>query len=162
MTPNMQMEQLSLSYIRAVAANAGYNVTRPETDMDSVDGLIASDSGQRPRIEFQAKATTRDVLRAGEVHFPLPIKNYNDLRIGAPMIPRILIVLLMPAATTDWLTQTDEELCQRHCAYWHCLEGSPAVASRQSVTVRLPLEQRFSGNQLDGLMGKVERGEPLC
>ena len=162
MTPNMQMEQLSLSYIRAVASAAGYHVTRPETDMDSVDGLLLSDAGRRPRIEFQAKATSRNLLRADGIHFPLPVKNYEDLRIEMPLIPRILIVLLMPVEEAEWLTQTSDELCQRHCAYWRSLEGEPAVTNTQNVTVILPLDKMFSGDQLNGLMDKVERGEPLC
>ena len=162
MTPNMQMEQLSLVYIRAVASAAGYDVTRPEIDMDSVDGLLLSDAGRRPRVEFQAKATTRNLLRTDGIHFPLPVKNYDDIRIEKPLIPRILIVLLMPSEETNWLTQTGDELCQRHCAYWRSLEGEPAVPNPQNVTVILPLDNMFSGNQLNGLMDKVERGEPLC
>ena len=162
MTPNMQMEHLSLAYIRAVAAAAGCHVTRPEIDMDSVDGILLSDSVGRPRIEFQAKATSRNLLRADGIHFPLPVKNYDDLRIVRPLIPRILIVLLMPVEETEWLTQTDDELCQRHCAYWHSLEGGPAMPNTQNVTVRVPLDHIFSVGQLNGLMDKVVLGEPLC
>ena len=55
MTPNLQMEQLSLAYVRAVAAGAGYQVSIPNPDVDSVDGVLASSMGRRPRIEFQAK-----------------------------------------------------------------------------------------------------------
>ena len=88
-TPNAQMEHLSLAYVRAVAANAGYQVTRPEMDYDSVDGLLMSDFGRRPRVEFQAKATARDLVRDGYVHYPLSVKNYDDLRIEA-ISPRIL------------------------------------------------------------------------
>ena len=162
MTPQMRMEQFSLAYVRAVAPVAGYHVTRPETDMDSVDGLILSDAGRRPRIEFQAKATTRDVLRADGIHYPLPVKNYDDLRVAMPVIPRILIVLLVPAEEGRWLTQTADELCQRHCAYWHWLEGEPALSNTSTVSVRVPLGQMFSEGHLNELMDKVERGEPLC
>ena len=70
MNPNMRMEQLSLAYIRTVAADAGYQVTRPELDTDSVDGVLMTDSGRRARIEFQAKATARDVVIENHIHFP--------------------------------------------------------------------------------------------
>ena len=40
MTLNLQMEQFSLAYIRAVAASAGYQMVRPEIDIDSVDGIL--------------------------------------------------------------------------------------------------------------------------
>ena len=37
MTPEQQMEQFSLAYVRAVAAAARIKVDRPEVDDDSVD-----------------------------------------------------------------------------------------------------------------------------
>ena len=40
MTPNLKMEQRSLAVIRAVAADAGYQVVTPEPDVDSVDGVL--------------------------------------------------------------------------------------------------------------------------
>ena len=105
MTPNLQMANLSLAGIRAVAADAACKVSVPDSDTDSVDGLILFDYGRRPRVEFQAKATTRDVLRADGIHFPLPVNNYNDLRVVGPVIPRILIVLLMPVEPERRLSQ---------------------------------------------------------
>ena len=161
MTPNLQMEQHSLTYVRAVAASAGYQVTRPEPDVDSVDGVISSPLGRRPKIDFQAKATTRDMLRDGLVHFPLPVKNYNELR-AETISPRILVALLMPSDNRDWTAQTEEELCMRYCAYWHCLEGSPDTPNTSNITVYVPTTNILSVNQLTNMMGKVNRGESLC
>ena len=161
MTPNWQMEQLSLAYIRTVAAKAGFQVTRPELDIDSVDGVLMADFGRRPRVDFQAKSTTRDVLGDDALHFPLPVKNYNDLRVDT-RTPRILIVLLMPDDDARWVAQSEEELCLRHCAYWLSLEDRPATANTSSVTVQIPTTNIFSVDQLITLMGKVDRGESLC
>jgi len=161
MTPNLQMEQLSISYVRAVAAIAGFQVNLPVPDIDSVDGVISSTTNRRPKIDFQAKATTQDRLRDGVVRFPLPVKNYNDLRADT-ISPRILIVLLMPSSPLDWAVQTEEELCMRHCAYWHSLEGQPETSNSVSVTVHLPTHNILSVNQLTDLMNRVNRGESLC
>lgn len=161
MTPNLQMELLSLTYVRAVAASAGFQVNTPVPDVDSVDGVISSTTNRRPKIDFQAKATTQDMLRNGAVHFPLSVKNYNDLRADT-LSPRILIVLIMPSNPQDWTVQTDEELCMRHCAYWHSLEGEPETSNARSVTVHLPTNNILSVNQLTGLMERVNRGESLC
>ena len=161
MTPNWQMEQLSLAYIRTVAAKAGFQVTRPELDIDSVDGVLMADFGRRPRVDFQAKSTTRDVLGDDALHFPLPVKNYNDLRADT-RTPRILIVLLMSDDDARWVAQSEEELCLRHCAYWLSLEDRPATANTSSVTVQIPTTNIFSVDQLITLMGKVDRGESLC
>lgn len=161
MTMNMQMEQFSLAYIRAVAARGGYQVTRPEPDIDSVDGVLMSSERQRARIEFQAKATSRDVLRDENVHLPLPMKNYDDLRADL-LTPRILIVVLMPRETESWLTQTRDELCLRHCGYWLSLEGLPAVPNTTNVTVPVPTSNVFDSSQLRDLMTKADIGSPLC
>lgn len=157
-----QKELLSLAYVRAVAAVAGYAVTAgPYPDDDSVDGILTGDFGRRPRIDFQAKATARDVLRGSSLHFPLPIKNYDDLRVET-ITPRILVVLLMPEEPDDWTQQTSEELCLRHCAYWTCLTGEPASSNANSVTVEVPTARVFSSSQLADLMSKAERGDALC
>ena len=101
MTPNIRMSRFSMAYIRAVAADRGYGVleTAADEDLDSVDGKLMSYTGTRPQIDFQAKAVTRLALRDGGIHFPLPIKNYDDLRADT-RTPRILIVLLMPPEGT--------------------------------------------------------------
>ena len=158
---NAQKERFSLSYIEAIASQAGYQVTQPRVDRDSVDGVLMADFGRRPRIEFQAKATSRDMIHGPTLHFPLSVKNYNDLRLDVKN-PRILIVFLMPEETSQWIQQTQEELCLRHCAYWISLEGHPQQRNTSSVTVRVPLANIFNGEQLINLMEKAEKGEALC
>ena len=155
------MEQISLTYVRAVATSAGLQVTRPEPDVDSVDGVISSTTGRRPKIDFQAKATTQSMLRYGNVHFPLSIKNYNELRADT-ISPRILVVLLMPNDSHDWMIQSEEELCLRYCAYWLCLEAYPNTTNSNSITVDVPTANILNVDQLTSMMGKVERGESLC
>ena len=105
-----------MAYLNAVASRAGYQMVEPPVDRDSVDGVLMGDAGRRPRVEFQAKATSRDLVHEDHVAFPLPIKNYDDLRVDV-QTPRILIVVLMPEDETEWLAQTDEQLCLRYCGY---------------------------------------------
>ncbi len=161
LTDNQRMEQLSLSYIRAVAADAGFLVNRPETDIDSIDGTLSSGTGRRARIDFQAKATTQDFVRQNRIHFPLPIKNYRELS-ASTMVPRILIVLLMPRNKDHWLTIDPEELRLRKCAYWHSLECHPEMSNRSSVTIGIPMAQVFDQSQLSQLMNQSEAGKRLC
>ena len=153
---NTQKSRFSLSYIEAVASHAGFQFEEVKVDRDSVDGTLKADFGKRPRIEFQAKATARDVVRQSYIHFPLPVKNYNDLR-GEAINPRILIVLIMPEEIREWVTQTDEELCLRNCAYWLSLAGEPETSNQHSVTVYVPLGNVFNSAELTGMMGRTER-----
>ena len=154
MDENLQKSRFSLAYIEAVASRAGQVVAETKVDIDSVDGVFASDSGRRPRVEFQAKATSRDVVRGDNIHFPLSIKNYDDLRLDA-INPRILIVLLMPDSIDEWLSQTDDELCLRHCAYWMSLKGEPESGNTSNITVRVPLTNMFNSEQLIDMMQKT-------
>ena len=161
MTPQQQMEQLSFAYIRAVATQAGYSVIdNIYPDLYSRDGLISANWGNRPQIDFQAKATTQDIVRPNILAFRLDIDDYNDLR-RRDKVPHILIVLHMPKDSGDWLNQTDDELCLRRCAYWMCLAGMPASSNKRTVTVHIPISQVFNGSQLDSLMDKADRGEDL-
>ncbi len=161
MNLNEQKEQFSLAYIRAVAAQAGYQITRPELDSDSVDGTLIADFGRRPRIDFQAKATSQQIVQGDNIHFALKIKNYDALRADT-LTPRILIVVLMPKEESQWLTQTHEQLCLRYCGYWISLEGHQEVSNTTSVTVHIPLVNMFNAERLVDLMTKAEKGQPLC
>ena len=145
------MEQFSLAHIRAVAAQAGYQVTRDETDT-GLDGMLKGDGAGRPRMEFQAKSTATDIRRGDNLHFSLPVSTYNILRDPNAVIPAILILVLVPREIDLWTHQTDEQLCLRHCAYWLSLEGEPEVPNTATVTVRVPLANVFDGGQLHELM----------
>ena len=153
---NQMKSRFSIACIEAVAAQAGYQVVESKVDNDSIDGTILSNSGRRNHIEFQAKATARDIARNGEIRYPLPIKNYNDLR-RETVNPRILIVMLMPNAPDDWIEQTDDALCVRHCVYWTSIRGARDSANKYSVTVYLPMANVFDKDQLVRMMRNTER-----
>jgi Domain of unknown function (DUF4365) len=84
---NQQKEQFSITYIRAIAAVAGYSLYRPEVDNDSVDLGIVSRGGTgkivAPRLELQLKSTARNFSNENYINYPLKLKNYNDLKINA-------------------------------------------------------------------------------
>ena len=156
------MEQFSFAYVRAVAAHADCAVTDNHyPDINSKDGTISADWGRRrPKIDFQAKATSQDVLRDDSVRFRLPISDYDNLR-RRDTVPHILIVLLMPKDDADWLNQTSEELAMRRCAYWKSLEGMDESPNVSTVTVHVPVSQTFDSAQLREMMDRVDRGEDL-
>src|SRR3954454_9711632 len=93
-------EQFSHAYVRAVASVAGYTVYKPEVDDDSVDlGLAAKGRGdtiRSPRLEMQLKCTAQNVVRTAHVGFELNKKNYDDLRGSDLLVPRILVVVVVP------------------------------------------------------------------
>lgn len=147
MTEEQQKEQFSIAYVRAIAAVAGVKADRPETDDDSVDLRLSIKSivGKPlpPLVEVQLKCTSENILRPDGIHFELRRNNYDELR-GQRLIPRYLIVLLVPASLGDWIRQAPEELALRKCAYWLSLVEHPETENQASVTVTISPEQIFS------------------
>jgi Domain of unknown function (DUF4365) len=157
---NTKKERLSLAYINAVAARAGYEALPTAIDIDSIDGVLRSTTGRRPQIDFQAKATSTDVVGDDDVTFDLSVKNYNDLR-AETVNPRLLILFVMPSDEELWMSLSQDELVLRHCGYWLSLRGMPDTENSTKIKVRIPREQVFDVNQLTMLMGKAEAGPIL-
>ena len=159
---NQQKEQFSITYIRAIAAVAGYSLYRPEIDNDSVDLGILSRGGTgkifSPRLELQLKCTARDVLEKNSIKYPLIIKNYHDLRINS-LVPRILVIVLVPEKVTDWIKQTEEELCLRYCAYWISLRGMPDTTNTTNVTIEIPRSNQFTPDALQTIIQRISFGD---
>ena len=132
MTLNEQKQQLSVAYVHAVAAHAGYTCQVQVVDEDSVDVLIAATGYvhdravlRSPRLEVQLKATSSLRLGAKHLVFPLKLKNYEDLRVTS-LIPRLLLVLLLPENPAEWIEMSEECMISRRCAYWASLLGMAA------------------------------------
>jgi hypothetical protein len=155
-----QKQELSIAYARAVAAAAGFAVSEPSVDDDSIDiGFIAGTGfTRRPRVEAQLKCSADDVLGDKDFAFPLSLKNYDDLR-AETLVPRILIVVRVPEDPDDWVHLTEKRLLVRYCGYWLSLDGEPATANTTSVTVRMLRSQIFNGEQLTAMMLRVEAGK---
>ena len=112
----------------------------------------------RPLLDLQLKATVNlERPRDGFLHFPLGIKNYNDLRIEVQIL-RLLVVLDLPKDEQLWMTITEAELILRHRAYWLNLQGYEETANQSSVTVPIPEENLFNVENLRTLMEQSRKG----
>lgn len=155
-----RMEQFSLAYVRAVATVADCTVDKPSVDLESVDlvlsstmtGLVGS-----PRLEIQVKCTA---LPRGidQLSFDLKKKNYDDLRHVNVLVPRILVVLVIPENLAEWVAHSEDGLTLKNCAYWISLVGHPENTNTQSVRVHLPRRQIFDARTVQGLMSIVAGG----
>ena len=155
-----QKEGLSVAYVKALAARAGFSTAVPEPDRDSVDVRIMAGGPRRPALDLQLKATT-DLAEAqdGFRRFRLRIKNYNELRIET-QTPRLLVVLDLPQDEVQWMTITMEELVLRRRAYWVSLQqGHEEVVRQETVTVRIPEGNVFDVATLQTLMERSRNGD---
>lgn len=165
MEKNRCMEEFSYAYIHAVASVAGCSVDRVGVDIYSVDVKInrSGGTGRFPvqQINAQLKCTGQQKLIFDtEIKFPLPIKNYNDLRCENA-IDTILIVVIVPQDIEYWLVQDESCLSLCKCGYWVSLRNSPETTNTGSITVTIPRCQPFSVQELTRLMDLVSNGEPI-
>ena len=149
---------MSLAYIHAVAARAGYDYTgRVGRDAASADGEISSDEGLFPSFKYQAKSTSASLVDGAEVVYDLDVKNYNDLCVVSRQ-SRILILVSVPERLADWTSASDDALCLHCTGYWHSLRGKAPSSNSRTERIRFPKSQLFNADQLPTLMGQVADG----
>jgi hypothetical protein len=151
-TDNIQKEEFSTAYVHAIAALAKCNVGHWNIDGDSVDiSLRASVHDGRqtiyPQLDIQLKCTSEDIFYNDGIHFPLKIKNYDDLRAKV-INQRLLIVVCVPECDTNWAEQDSEKLSLKKCAYWLPPSKFPDSDNKISVIVKIPYENIFSAENL--------------
>ena len=153
-----QEELLSIAYVHAVAARAGYVTAVYERDRHGIDMRIQAGGDMRPALDLQMKATINlRHLNDGNVSFPLPRRNYDLLREAA-QTPSLLVVLELPTERANWMTITEDELVMRRRAYWLSLLGCPESTNRTTVTVRIPKANTFDVEGLQALMEQSRTG----
>lgn len=157
-----QKEQFSLAYVLAVAAQAGMNHTTPVVDNESVDtilmakGLVGCTYTQA-QVKIQIKSTKNCRFSDNFLHYPLPIKNYNDLR--TPSInPQLLVVVCIPESVGDWLKQNTRRLAMYRCAYWYSLKNMSDSSNTTSETVKIPKANLFTTHFLTQAMHDIANG----
>jgi hypothetical protein len=159
--PN-QKEQFSIAYVRAIVSVAGFVISRQEVDEDSVDLTLSargvSGTYRSPKIDIQLKCTARDLIHDDHLHFPLPRKNYDELRGDRFLVPRLLVVVTVPEALDDWLAQSEEELILRRCGYWMSLRDAPETSNTETVTVYVPRSNLFTAPVLKNIMQRIADG----
>jgi hypothetical protein len=161
MTREHRQEALCRAYVQTVAAMAGVGTSKPEPDygIDLLLREIAVVDGHHQdtsvQIDLQLRATTRASMTETALVYDLDVNTYNKLRIFSAGAPRILIVLVMPEAEGEWLSQLPDQLAIRHCAYWLSLEGAPPSIASRSVRVTIPMENVFSPESVRTLMQRA-------
>lgn len=158
---SQQKEQFSNAYLEALAAAAGYALAKPGVDEDSIDWTLSGRGGSVYRsfkLDVQLKCTSTQIQASNGLHFPLSRKNYDDLRAINVTAPRILIVVLVPEDTAQWVDQTAESLLMHGRGYWVSLRGEPESGNLATVTVLLPESQVTTRESLVGIMKRVGGG----
>ncbi len=151
---NIIQEELSNSYVRAVIFDAAFNLALPVKDVFGIDGTIVSMTGGINRVDYQLKATTRYDLSGNEIRYDLRVEDYNRL-VREDDLPRVLILYLMPSDRSQWLIQSQSELCLMECAYWVSLMGGAPSHNDSTVRVSVPIANVFDRNGLHNMFRQL-------
>jgi hypothetical protein len=162
-------EDLSVAYISAVAAKAGYdcqNYGRHDYGIDLQINPIVEINKKRyyegVPLRIQAKASHDfGYSNSGYISFDLKTRNYNILAKDQKGYPIILVLYCMPRNDNDWLSIYNEGTTLKHCGYWLSLRGKELSNTKYTTNIKIPKDQIFSETSLISLMANVqERGYP--
>ena len=166
-----RQEDLSVAYISAVAAKAGYDCGRPGShdvgeDLEIITvekrGDIIFKPG--PNLYVQAKSSQNfELSEDGEyIKYDLEVSAYNKLVIEeGRFYPIILILYCMPADENEWLNICEENTTLKYCGYWTCLMGRTESTNSRTVRVYIPRQNIFTASALTSIMEKIRRMEAL-
>ncbi len=172
MTENDIMAELSYAYLHAVAARAGFGCHTGGRidDAASVDALIRVDEKLSSdsilwnfAIEVQLKATQKTLAESNGKYgyFFNGIDRYDRLRDPGSPLPKLLVVLILPSDSTQWLTLDENSLIARRCAYWVSLKGAPPSDNSTGQTIAIPRTQILSVEGLRDVALRLSRQEDL-
>lgn len=159
-------EDLSVAYISAVVAKAGYDCGNPVrhdygVDLEINPIEVDDDGGRCTRgmpLRVQAKASHNFSPSQDEfITFALKKKNYNklvkDTGIGPPYI---LILYCMPSEDEEWLNVSDHFTTLKHCGYWISLRGRERTNNQETINIKIPKEHLFNESSLIQIMNNIQ------
>lgn len=160
-------EMISTSFLKAVAAMAGTNLSYDVYDygVDGtfkpvvIDGARYYTSGFP--LDFQLKSSINWEINDNHVVYDLEAKTYTDMirrREQEGAIPLVLILLCLPPERESWLSISEEMLIMKKCCYWYFVEGEPSDNTR-TVRIRIPTTNLFCPDALNELLSNVGEGE---
>ena len=170
MTKTRRMEDLSIAYLSAIAAQASVYFESSHHDEDSVDCMLKKvvaleGGGQfRSSLHVQLKSTASNNLYSiGEdaITYQLKKKNYDDLRKRGTNEMILCLLILPEESEQPWVECTDDELLLHGRMYWCSLRDKPDATQKEKVPVKLPKDQFLGPKTLDALMIRAAGGDLL-
>ncbi len=159
MTENEIKSELSIADLHAVAARLGCACQKSERQTDNMGidmtlrfkGVFDSIGPRHIALDLQLKATSvpleYDAKGRGIILDGLGRSVYEDFRDENRSPHAIVILFSLPNEADEWLSQSEESLLMRRCAYWVSLRGAEACVG-ESKRIFIPPTQLFCIDQL--------------
>lgn len=155
--------QFSVAYVQAVASVAGFFVQHADRgfDKDGIDVTVlrrgAIGLTTSTRLDLQVKSYTGDA-QGDPWSYDLEVKSYADLIRTDYQVPRILVVVRVPADVGEWILHGEDQLSLRRCGYWLSLRGAAPTKNTGHVRVQIPRANVLDAPALSSLMTQVAEG----
>ena len=165
--------ELSYAYLHAVAARAGMECAGSgrHSDNAGVDAFVryrgpklAADSTRTDiTLEVQLKATkvAPAIVNERYSYGQLTVARYDKLRSASTESQLLLVLFYLPEKPEEWLTQSQEELSLKRCAYWASLRNAPASLNDKYQSIYVPQKNVLSVESLRQIMTLRSREEYL-
>ena len=159
-------ELISVSYVSAVIAHAGFapNIPNKDYGVDMAAHRIGIFKSKRidlgVALEFQLKASTNWKIKNSDIMYDLDTEAYNRLvlRRDNALTPCILVLCCLPKEESSWLKVSEDELVIRKCCYYHLIEGKETNNS-SSQRIKIPRTQLLTPQSIKDLSERSLRGE---
>ncbi len=167
--PQHRQEDLSIAYILAVAAKAGYNCGKLPMHDYGIDVEIRTvesigkkrvDMGYCLDIQVKASYNFSTSDDSQYIIYDLDVDTYNTL-IQKRLVPAIFVLYCMPHDENEWMSVYDDYTTLKHCGYWISLERMPRSKNTTTQSIRIPKEQLFNELSLESIMNHIKNGEVL-
>jgi hypothetical protein len=167
MIDSNRKEDLSESYMEAIAAINGIAMTRNRRDENGIDVFLSRDIVREDgveigvTVEFQLKSTSLELRhnRKSLISYDLKSKNYRDLKRESTN-QRFLALLVLPNVEQEWLTCNAQELIMRKCMYYKSLKDLPEKTNKGKTVVHFDAKNDLlTPESLLKLMQKVAEEE---
>lgn len=158
--------ELSYAYLHAIAARARCDcqISQRLSDNECIDARLTASGEFSPPpsltifdVYVQLKATSQELaVVRGRFSFRIKRREYDKLRVTRVGNQWILVLLILPATSDDWLKVTTRALTIKRCAYWVSLRGAdPSPGDPDDkLTIHIPKRNRFTVDALQALLVK--------
>jgi hypothetical protein len=155
---NIQKEEFSIAYLRAVCAKAKVAFTLNPRDDDGVDVFLKKTItidgvDYDSTIEAQLKSTTLKSVTENDTTYiyKFRAKNYNDmLRKSCGL--RLLMLLVLPTDDSEWFSQDMDRLILKKCMYYKSFENEQTTNNTDSISISIDKSNICTPENIEKMM----------
>ena len=148
-------ERISLGVLTAIAGRAGCEVREVKVDRNGIDATVKPIKGEPVPLDVQLKSSARLTRSGLNLVYDIPLHNYEHLRKNVIGTPRILLVLDLHNDDNEWWKFGSDVMSIQRQMFWFDLRGLPAVTTKNTTRLQIPLAQKFTAPVLVQLLHKI-------